>query len=426
LIISAALMVNHALSYPRKPQIMNASIIKRHGPKVRVIASDSTWIEGESIRQLKLVSELPGMIDLVGMPDIQPGKGSPSGAAFLSDRMVHPSLVGTDIGCGMGLWGTDMPIHKVKVGRIVEKMNGLDTIWDGNVQEWLSDRDISHTAYDSTLGTPGRGNHFIELQQIDSIVNQEEFQNLNMSADRLHILVHSGSRGLGEAVLNDVIRRTGASALAADTPAGQSYIVAHDHAVRWAKANRELCAHRVCESLKIEASQILDICHNSVVPMEVNQCSCWLHRKGAAPADRGPVVIPGSRGDLSALVVPIVGKDEGLWSLAHGAGRKIARHQAKEKLNKIHTKADLKRNRWGGRVICGEDQLAWEEAPECYKSLSSVIDDLVQADLIKIIAYLRPIITFKTSEGVKQERQDERKTWKNERQASRQTKRGNW
>jgi release factor H-coupled RctB family protein len=400
------------------------TIIAQHGPKARVIAGPHTWVEGEAIRQLRMTAELPGMLEAVGMPDIQPGNGSPSGAAFLSQIYVHPTLVGTDIGCGMALLCSDLPIHKVKVDRLAYSLNGIDQPWHGDVSEWLVDRDIAPTMYDASLGTVGRGNHFIELQQLDSILNPTLAADIGLLKDRLHILVHSGSRGLGESILTNIARQYGATPLVATSDIGAAYLAEHDHAVRWAKANRELCAHRVCQALKIEAVPILDICHNGVSSTFHGGCQCWLHRKGAAPSDRGIVVIPGSRGDLSAVVMPKSDLETSLASLAHGAGRKIARHEAKEKLRHLHQRIDIKRNKWGGRVVCGPDQLAWEEAPECYKSLTSVIDDMVDAGLIDVIAYLRPIVTFKTSEGAREKRVSHRRQWQDDRREARQFKQG--
>lgn len=118
-------------------------------------------------------------------------------------------------------------------------------------------------------------------------------------------------------------------------------------------------------------------------------CRCWLHRKGAAPADRGPVVIPGSRGSLSFLVQPAAGRGDALWSLAHGAGRKLARHEARGKLRGRYRREDLERNPYGGRVVCGDELLLWEEAPECYKDIAGVVGDLEAGGLIHIVASFR-------------------------------------
>ena len=149
-----------------------------------------------------------------------------------------------------------------------------------------------------------------------------------------------------------------------------------------------------------------------------------MHRKGAAPSDKGLVVIPGSRGDLSYIVSPIQ-SDIALNSLAHGAGRKLSRTEAQGKLSEIYKKKDIHKNKWGGRVVCGNKQLLWEEAAECYKNITSVITDLVDAGLINVVATLHPLVTFKTSEGVEEELENNRKDWQKNRKDARNMKERN-
>lgn len=398
--------------------------ITTRGPKVRVIASPTTWIEGETLRQLDAAAELAGMQEIVGMPDAQPGKGGPSGAAFLSRGWVHPLLVGSDIGCGMGLWATDLPVRKAKPERLAERMDGLDSPWDGDASAWLQHRGLEPGIHDGSLGSTGRGNHFTEVQAIHEVRNPEALAMLGLDETTACVLVHSGSRGLGEAVLRQHAATHGSDPLADGSTEAVTYLAAHDNALRWAEANRDLCATRACEAIGAGARRVLDVCHNGVSEAMIGGCRCWLHRKGAAPADRGAVVIPGSRGDFSALVMPTPGREDALLSLAHGAGRKIARHEARGKLRGLHRREDLRRNPWGGRVVCGEEMLAWEEAPECYKPLASVVGDLEDAGLVEVIALMRPLVTFKTSEGARDETRRVREEWKRERRQERFAKDG--
>ena len=97
-----------------------------------IIASESSWIEGEAIRQLETTAQLPGMERAAGLPDLHPGKGIPIGAAFLSKGIIYPHLVGNDIGCGMGLWQTDIEAAKFKLDKSVKKLTGFESIWDGD------------------------------------------------------------------------------------------------------------------------------------------------------------------------------------------------------------------------------------------------------------------------------------------------------
>jgi release factor H-coupled RctB family protein len=371
--------------------------ITARSPKVRVIASPSTWIEGEALRQLDATAALPGMLEAVGMPDLHPGKGSPVGAAFLADAVLYPALVGSDIGCGMALWQTSLTLRRAHPDKIATRLEGLDAPWDGDTVAWLEERGLEPTPHDAALGTIGHGNHFAELQAVHTVVDEAAFARLGLDAGFVQLLVHSGSRGLGEAVLRRHTERFRADGVAEGSEGAQAYLEAHDRAVRWARANRDLIAHRVLGSVGAEGRPVLDVCHNAVTPLDEAGCRCWLHGKGAAPADQGPLVIPGSRGDVSVLVEPLRDRREGLWSLAHGAGRKLARHEAKGKLKGRYRRADLERNPFGGIVVCGDDNLLWEEAPEAYKPAEAVVGDLVAVGLCRVIAVMRPLVTFKCS-----------------------------
>lgn len=364
---------------------------------MRVVASADTWIEGEALRQLDAVASLPGMTKVAGLPDLHPGKGGPVGAAFLSEGIVRPTLVGSDIGCGMALWGTDLRARKVRPDKIAKRLDGLDEPWDGDAASWLVARGIEPTPYDSALGTVGHGNHFCEFQVVHEIRDEEAAAGLGIDRDRVLLLVHSGSRGLGESILRNHGTRFRAEGLRMGTRDAEDYLAEHDAAVAWAKANRELVARRALDAVGAKGEPILDVCHNDVTVREVAECQCLLHRKGACPSDRGPVVIPGSRGDFSVVAIPDASRDDALWSLAHGAGRKLARHEAKGKLSGRHRRDELLVNRFGGRLVCGDDRLLWEEASEAYKDLKGVVTDLEGAGLLRVVAVSRPLVTFKCS-----------------------------
>ena len=116
--------------------------------------------------------------------------------------------------------------------------------------------------------------------------------------------------------------RLAAAALAPRADAGRAYLAQHDRAVRWAALNRRIIAVRAAEAVRADCQAVADLSHNLV---EVGGAGV-LHRKGTAPADRGLVPIPGSRGTLSYLVEPLApARPEALASLAHGAGRKYDR-----------------------------------------------------------------------------------------------------
>jgi RNA-splicing ligase RtcB len=134
---------------------------------VRVVASARTWIEGDAVQQLETTARLPGMRAAIGMPDLHPGKGSPIGAAFVCEGHLYPHLVGNDIGCGMGLWQTDLLRRKLKRDRWADRLDDLDERWDGDTAAALGG--LAASEHDGSLGTIGGGNHFAELQQVERV-----------------------------------------------------------------------------------------------------------------------------------------------------------------------------------------------------------------------------------------------------------------
>jgi len=142
-------------------------------PEVRLFASPNSWIEGAAVQQLENTALLPGMRLAVGLPDLHPGKGSPIGAAFAVEGWLYPALVGADIGCGIGLWRTELSARKLKREAWADRLRNLDNAWDGDAREFLAARGIEPSGYEHSLGTIGSGNHFAELQAIESIAHPE-------------------------------------------------------------------------------------------------------------------------------------------------------------------------------------------------------------------------------------------------------------
>ncbi|MEB3188799.1 MAG: RNA ligase RtcB family protein [Snowella sp.] len=364
--------------------------------KINIIASSQNWIEGWAIEQLKKTAELPHMIQAVGMPDLHPGKGHPIGAAFITKTVFYPYLVGNDIGCGMSFWKTTLQRRKIKLERWVNKLEDLDGPWQGDTKAWLEPYHLEPSEYDQSLGTIGGGNHFAELQQIESIKDETTFNNLGISQDDLFLLVHSGSRGRGESILRSHISQYAAQGLEENTEAATNYLQQHDQALLWSKANRGLIAHRFLDALGTDGECLSDVNHNTVTPIILNGLPHWLHRKGASPTDQEMIMIPGSRGTFSYLVNPIGEHHQNAYSLAHGAGRKWKRSDTKAHLSNRFKREDLIKTNLGSRVICEDKDLLYEEAPQAYKNIDIVIQDMVDAGLIEVIAIFRPVITYKT------------------------------
>jgi release factor H-coupled RctB family protein len=375
-----------------------------HGPgiseltddgKVRLLASQRNWIDGEAVAQLRKTAELPGMLLAVGLPDLHPGRGHPVGAAFITEGVFYPQLVGSDVGCGIGLWQTDFAFRKYRQDKCVKALHDLENPWDGDMAEWLNRHGIATQEPEQALGTIGGGNHFAELQAWHEIVDEAAFADLSLEKQRLAILVHSGSRGWGELLLRRHVDEFGAGGLADHSDEAAAYVHRHDHARQWAAANRALIAARMAEQLRCEARLVIDACHNAITPIPYSGRPAWLHQKGAAPADMGPLVIPGTRGSLSYLVLPTGDQQGNAWSLAHGAGRRWNRDSAKARLKARYRADALVRTELGGAVICDDRELIFEEAPQAYKDIDVVIGDMVAAGLIRVVATLKPLITYK-------------------------------
>ncbi len=364
--------------------------------QVRLFASSKSWIEGEAVRQLYATAKLDGVRHAVGFPDLHPGKGSPVGAAFVMDGKIYPHLIGGDIGCGMTLFKTDLVRRDAKLDRWSEKYFHLEHPWDGDVGEYLAERELESSGFDSALGTIGGGNHFAELQTVEKVLDVGEFKKLGLGKQQLVVLVHSGSRGLGESILRAHVDEHCGNGVEAESFAAEEYLRGHDFAVRWARANRELIVHRFTATIGAEAEALWDGCHNSITRRENDGEEVWLHRKGAVEAEGGFVVIPGSRGSMSYVVKPTGDGESHAWSLAHGAGRKWSRSDARQRMRERFSVSELAQTPLGGRVVCEERDLLYEEAPAAYKNIEAVIADLVAAGLVSVIATLRPLLTYKT------------------------------
>jgi release factor H-coupled RctB family protein len=336
---------------------------------IKVFANRSVWIEDAAIQQLHTTAaNLDGIRAAVGLPDLHPGRGYPVGAAFFSTGRFYPALVGGDIGCGMSLYATDLAVHKTSAARLEKAVGNIDgplpqelleTVDMEQLQQIAQTSGVADLAYLlQSLGTIGGGNHFAELQQVETLYEEGA-----LDKKRVHLMVHSGSRGLGGAILREHVQRFSHDGLAAGSEAARQYLLQHDAAIDYAQLNRRSIAQRLLRAIRTQGEAVLDITHNHVLAHHWQGQDGFLHRKGATPADRGLVVIPGSRGDYSYLVRPVAGRHEALDSLAHGAGRKWARTDCMGRLRPRFTLDELLRTRFGSAVVCADRELVYEEAP---------------------------------------------------------------
>jgi len=352
--------------------------------KLRVIASKKNWIDSRSIETLEKITRFKGVTKVVGLPDLSVGM-VPNGTAILSKDRIYPHLIGGDIGCGMSLFEVPIKAKKIKVERFakhLEKIDSLDYI------------DVPMKSLGYHLGSIGKGNHFAELHLVNEVRDRNTFESLGVQESSLYTLVHSGSRAFGQIVFDRIAGKYNPSeGLNSKSTEALEYLEEHSKAIKYAHLSREEIALKLIKAIKIDTDlkKLSDTAHNSILKCEGQ----WLHRKGATPTDKGAVIIAGSRGSLSYLVKPTDKTEASNFSLAHGAGRKWERSSAEAKLRNKYTKQDLQRSEIGSRVLCSDGKLLYEEAPQAYKNIDIVINDLVEAGLCTIIASFKPILTYK-------------------------------
>ncbi|MCL2715874.1 MAG: RNA ligase RtcB family protein [Alphaproteobacteria bacterium] len=376
---------------------MNIKTFASADSRVRIFCSPTSWIEGAAVQQLEQIARRPGVNSVAGMPDLHPGHHGPVGCAVETEHIVHPDIIGTDIGCGMQFWLLELPQARLRIDKAAERMAALEGPWNGDPGALLESCGIASDGCGVNLGTVGGGNHFCELQTVVDILDPVAAEQAHLRPGLLALLVHSGSRDLGATVLERHYH-CGTAGLTLEN-GGRDYLADHDNAVRFASLNRRVIAERALAALRTEGRMLADIPHNLV---EV-EGSRILHRKGAAPATRGLVPVPGSRGSVTYLVEPLPSPEGALQSIAHGAGR---RHNRGSMDKRVGTKASdirrLERNPFGGHVLCSDRRLLIEEAPKAYKDVHKVVDDMTSHKMIRVVATMAPLVTFKKMARMRQ------------------------
>lgn len=261
---------------------------------------------------------------------------------------------------------------------------------------------------DEGLATIGRGNHFVEVQVIEEVMDRRLAFAWGVRAGQVAFMIHSGSRSVGLSIgkrweekariawpKGEKYPSTGIFPLFAGTEAYHQYLTAEATAANYGFVNRALLADLFRLRLRevygpdLEAPLVYDLPHNITLP----ENGRLVARKGACPAYAGqPVIIPGSMGAASFLCVGL-GNDRFLSSASHGAGRSQARGQ----MGRAIKSADHARalGLEGVECITLREERRVEEAPSAYKPIQPVIDAQVSAGTIGVVARMRPILTFK-------------------------------
>ena len=376
--------------------------------KVVIITGDKLWMEGNAINQAHEVAKLDGVQRVVAMPDLHVGK-TPVGVVTVTAGRIYPHLIGTDIGCGMSIFSTGIETKKVKIDRWVSRLNTIKTLSVvPNSEHHFDDRlsresrelacmteaieGASRQAYCPIpdFGSIGSGNHFAEFQAIHEVFDEEAVARLKMDKSKLLITVHSGSRSYGSKILQQFNEYKG---FAADSKEAKEYMRLHHDALRWASLNRHEVAKKLLDYLGFTqvVESKLECDHNFLE----ESGGLFYHRKGVVSAKADAVLIAGSRGTLSYIVRPTATCAEYGYSLAHGSGRKWARSMCKGRIREKYTLETIRRNKFGGQLVCHDYDLLFEEAPDVYKNVDSIIAILEVYGMIEKIATLKPVLTFK-------------------------------
>jgi tRNA-splicing ligase RtcB len=425
-----------------------------------------------SLEQLQNVSTLPGVVGAaIAMPDIHQGYGFPVGgiaATALPDGVVSPGGVGYDINCGVRLLA--LPVSESELGERREslvheisrtvpagagKSGGLhldgraldDVLREGpRVLPGVRDEDVERTESEGRLeganpktvseraqargreqlGTMGSGNHFVELQVVERVLDPGAAEAFGLAEGQLTVLVHSGSRGLGHQVCTDYVRLMDArlagyrihlpdrqlACAPASSPEGRQYLGAMAAAANFAWANRQAIAdgvrRAIAKVLGQEAAdrthQVYDVAHN-VAKVEVHSgARVCVHRKGATRAFPAgseeipaayravgqPVFIPGSMGTASFVLAGEPGSMErSFGTTCHGAGRRLSRTAARKQVSGRDLRRELEAR--GIVVRCPSVKGLAEEAPLAYKDVDRVVSVVERAGLARRVVRLVPI-----------------------------------
>lgn len=439
----------------------------------------------EAVKQVMNVAHLPGIQKYsLAMPDIHWGYGFPIGgvaATDLDEGVVSPGGVGYDINCGVRLAATSLEYSKVqnKIEKLVQNLfrNVPTGVGASGAIKKLSSKDVkkilkegSHWAIQNGFGynddilfteeggrlegadpdavsekaiergldqagTLGSGNHFLEIDVVENIYDENTARIFGLFKGQIVVLIHTGSRGLGYQVCDDYLKvlMKASAQYGFDLPdkqlacapvrskEGQDYLGAMQASANFAWNNRQIIMHlakkSILDTLNISESDldfrlIYDVCHNIAKIEEHNidgkKKKVCVHRKGAtrafAPGNDKiparyksvgqPVLIPGDMGRYSFVSVGTEkAMEETFGSSCHGAGRMQSRTQALKNAKGRNIISEL--NKKGIAVQAKGIKTIAEEMPEAYKDVSDVVDVMHNAGITLKVAKLRPVGVIK-------------------------------
>lgn len=355
--------------------------------KAKIFSDD---IESYAEAQVKMIcdNEIADGSTICMMPDIHPGKFAPIGLAMSIADKVIPQLLGVDIGCGMTC---------VKLNKSNAEFQKLDRIIRENVPSGFMIRKVPHymseefsfdglncanninrNKAENSLGTLGSGNHFIEIDKGDD--------------DSLYLIVHTGSRHLGEEVA-EYYTKLASNSLKGhkiEIPYYMSYLDGENKKAyiedvqfiqRYADLNRQIIIKEILKGMKWKAIEQFSVAHNYIDDFGI------LHKGSISARSGEKVIIPVNMKDG---VILGIGKGNVEWnySAPHGSGRKLKRTDVKNQ----YTVSDFKKDMKGIYSTCVNSETL-DEAPFAYRSISEIAEQI--KDTVEITEILKPVYNFK-------------------------------
>lgn len=423
-----------------------------------------------TLEQLINVSTLPGIQGAaLAMPDAHEGYGFPIGgvaAIEWPDGVISPGGIGYDINCGVRLLKSKKTKNEIyqhlqsltrelyrwipsgvgRSGALKLQAKELNNILEGGVK-WLikegygvsedskncesegclSDADPSMVSQHAKsrgleqIGTMGGGNHFVEVDYVETIFDEEMAAKYGLFKNQVVVLIHTGSRGLGHQVATDYIRLMTQvmpnynihlpdrelACVPFSSEEGTQYFRAMNAAANFAWGNRQMITWEIREAWSREFGKgtgseldvLYDVAHNiaKIEEYEIDgkKKKLIVHRKGATRAfEDQPVLIPGSMGTFSYVLAGM--KDSlslSFGSTCHGAGRALSRHAAKKQVQGKELLEEMKTQ--GICVQAGSLSGLAEEAPIAYKDVNAIVDVVHEAHIAKKVCRLKPIAVIK-------------------------------
>jgi len=436
--------------------------------------------EDEALQQVVNVATLPGIVEAsYAMPDVHWGYGFPIGGVAATDversGVVSPGGVGFDISCGVRLLlspldSTDIRAHldalMDELDARVPKGLGVGGVWkladereltallrggslhavasgfgvDADVARCedsgvVADADLTAVSDRarqrgfSQVGSLGSGNHFLEVQVVDEILDDMVADAFGLRRGQVCVMIHCGSRGLGHQICSDHVRKMlevmGSYGIVVpdpqlacapvESPEGRAYLGAMAAAANYGRANRQALSAAVRDAFGAATGTrnldlLYDVSHNLAKlewhDLEGERRLLCVHRKGATLAlppghselpddlrDVGqPVFVPGSMGTESYVLVGAA--SGGAFSSAcHGAGRTMSRHAASRLVEGTALRRQLEEH--GIAVRASSARGLAEEAPFAYKDVDEVVATCERAGLARRVARLRPLGVIK-------------------------------